>query len=189
MAGFLAKAGMERTFEPELANLAIINTCAVRENAEDKIYGEIGSFKHNSLDKEDFILIIGGCVMGEEGVAEKLSLTYPWVSIFMGTHEVPLLLTLIEEHLVSKRQILNVRSAHGEVVENLPSKRLSSFQAYVNISYGCDKFCTYCIVPYTRGRERSRKRKTSSPKSRSWKEKDIRKSPYWGKTSIPMVWT
>lgn len=158
MAGFLAKAGMERTFEPELANLAIINTCAVRENAEDKIYGEIGSFKHNSLDKEDFILIIGGCVMGEEGVAEKLSLTYPWVSIFMGTHEVPLLLTLIEEHLVSKRQILNVRSAHGEVVENLPSKRLSSFQAYVNISYGCDKFCTYCIVPYTRGRERSRKK-------------------------------
>ena len=125
MAGFLTEAGFERTYDQAKADVAIINTCAVRENAEEKIYGEIGSFKANHTKNKDFILIIAGCVMGEDGVGESLIATYPFISLVIGT-------------------------------QNLPSVRLDDTQAFVNIAYGCDKFCTYCIVPFTRGRERSR---------------------------------
>lgn len=156
LAGYLVKAGFSRTENPREAALAIINTCAVRENAEDKVYGEIGTFKANSDSDPSFLLVLAGCVMGEEGVAEKLMKSYPYIALIMGTHDVVNILPLLSEVLAKKERILNVRSFAGEVVEALRSVRLSSFEAYVNISYGCDKFCTYCIVPYTRGRERSR---------------------------------
>lgn len=157
MAGYLEKAGFQRTEDPSSANLAIINTCAVRENAEDKIYGEIGSFKANKEKNPSFVLILAGCVMGEEGVAKKLEETYPFISLIIGTHDVSNLLLLLDQVLAKGKNLVEVRSFAGEVVENLPSVRLSPYEAFVNISYGCDKFCTYCIVPYTRGRERSRK--------------------------------
>ena len=157
MAGFLEKAGFIRTENPEEANLAIINTCAVRENAEEKVYGEIGSYKKNYEKDKSFLLVIAGCVMQENGVASSLLETYPWISLMMGTHEVPNLLHLLNEVIEKKRGLIMIRSIAGEVVEGMPSVRLSPYKAYVNISYGCDKFCTYCIVPYTRGRERSRR--------------------------------
>ncbi|MCR4561782.1 MAG: tRNA (N6-isopentenyl adenosine(37)-C2)-methylthiotransferase MiaB [Bacilli bacterium] len=157
MAGYLNRIGMKRTINAEEADLAIINTCAVRENAEAKIYGEIGSFKANYERNKNFMLVIAGCVMEENGVAQELMATYSWISLIIGTHDVPNLLPLLDECLKSKKNIINVRSFAGEVVENMPSMRISPYKAYVNISYGCDKFCTYCIVPYTRGRERSRK--------------------------------
>lgn len=157
MAGYLAEAGFVRTMDPKEANLAIINTCAVRENAEEKIYGEIGSFKANKEADPSFLLVLAGCVMGEEGVGESLLKTYPFISLIIGTHEVSKLLPLLNGVLEQRRTIVSSSSFSSEVVENMPSVRLSSFEAYVNISYGCDKFCTYCIVPYTRGRERSRK--------------------------------
>lgn len=157
MAGYLSKAGFTRTEDPSLADLAIINTCAVRENAEEKVYGEIGSFKANKERNPEFLLVLAGCVMGEEGAAKRLLETYPWISLVIGTHEVSRLLPLLSEVLSKKKTILSSSSFVSEVIESMPSLRLSSFDAYVNISYGCDKFCTYCIVPYTRGRERSRK--------------------------------
>ena len=157
MAGYLVEAGFVRTMDPKEANLAIINTCAVRENAEEKIYGEIGSFKANKEADPSFLLVLAGCVMGEEGVGESLLKTYPFISLIIGTHEVSKLLPLLNGVLEQRRTIVSSSSFSSEVVENMPSVRLSSFEAYVNISYGCDKFCTYCIVPYTRGRERSRK--------------------------------
>jgi tRNA-2-methylthio-N6-dimethylallyladenosine synthase len=156
MAGYLEKAGFTLTEDPSKANLVIINTCAVRENAEDKIYGEIGTFKANKDKDPDFLLVLAGCVMGEEGVALALEKSYPYISLIIGTHDVPNLLELLSQVIATKKSIIDIRSFAGEVVENLPSLRLSSFEAFVNISYGCDKFCTYCIVPYTRGRERSR---------------------------------
>ena len=156
MAGFLSEAGFERTYDQAKADVAIINTCAVRENAEEKIYGEIGSFKANHTKNKDFILIIAGCVMGEDGVGESLIATYPFISLVIGTHDVAKINDLIAEHLKEKKSIIDIRSFSSEVVENLPSVRLNDAQAFVNIAYGCDKFCTYCIVPFTRGRERSR---------------------------------
>jgi tRNA-2-methylthio-N6-dimethylallyladenosine synthase len=155
-AGYLEKAGFVRSETSESANVVVINTCAVRENAEDKIYGEIGLCKANKDKDPDFLLVLAGCVMGENGVAEKLQKTYPYISLIIGTHDVSNILPLLSEVISKRKSIVDVRSFAGEVVENLPSVRLSSFEAFVNISYGCDKFCTYCIVPYTRGRERSR---------------------------------
>lgn len=158
MAGFLTQAGFTRTDDPRKANLAVINTCAVRENAEDKVYGEIGSYKANKTKDKDFMLVLAGCVMDENDIAQKLMETYPWITLVIGTHDVSKINELLAETLKKKSSIVSVRSFASEVVENLPSVRLNSSQAYVNISYGCDKFCTYCIVPYTRGRERSRKK-------------------------------
>lgn len=154
--GLLLMAGLKKTDDPRKADLALINTCAVRENAEEKIYGEIGSFKENWEKNRDFILIVSGCVVQEEGIPAKLLKSYPWLSLCLGTHEVPYLLKHLEDYLKRKKPVVATPSVSGLIVEDLPSLRYSSFQAFVNISYGCDKFCTYCIVPYLRGRERSR---------------------------------
>ncbi len=156
LAGYLSMAGFVRTDVEEEANLVIINTCAVRENAEDKVYGEIGKFKKNHKADKDFILGICGCMMQEEGVAEKLTSRYPYLNLVFGTHNLSKVLELIDKHLATKKDIVSVLSFAGDIIENLPSERLDKHKAYVNIMYGCDKFCTYCIVPYTRGRERSR---------------------------------
>ena len=156
MAGYLEKAGFCKANRPEEADIAIINTCAVRENAEEKVYGEIGNFKANHLRDGNFTLAVCGCMMQEEGVAKEIMARYPFVNIVFGTHNVDKLLDLLAEHLERKKDLVDVLSFPGDIVENLPSTRLDSYKAYVNIMYGCDKFCTYCIVPYTRGRERSR---------------------------------
>ena len=156
MAGYLSRAGFERTIEPSKADIAIINTCAVRENAEDKVYGEIGSFKANYAKNKSFILAVCGCMMQEEKVAESLTKTYPYVSLVFGTHNISKLPSLLTDVIKKKKRLIDVNSFQGEVVEGLPSVRMNDYEAYVNIAYGCDKFCTYCIVPYTRGKERSR---------------------------------
>ncbi len=156
LAGYLEAAGMVRTENEEEAGLALINTCAVRENAEEKVYGEIGKFKANRKKDPTFFLGVCGCMMQEEGVAKKIKASYPYVNLIFGTHNIPNLLNLIGESLARKKDLVDVISFPGDIVENLPSTRLDSYKAFVNITYGCDKFCTYCIVPYTRGRERSR---------------------------------
>ncbi len=156
MAGYLELAGFVPSPNEAEADLAIINTCAVRENAEEKVYGEIGKFKANHLRNKSFLLCVCGCMMQEEEVAKTLCSRYPYINIVFGTHNVPRLLDLLDEHLGRHRDLVEVLSFPGDIVENLPSTRLDDHKAYVNITYGCDKFCTYCIVPYTRGRERSR---------------------------------
>ena len=158
MAGYLTLAGFVKAESEDQADLVIVNTCAVRENAEEKVYGEIGKFKANHLRDKDFILAVCGCMMQEEGVAKKLMATYPFVNLIFGTHNVPELLNLLDEHLQRHKDLVDVLSYPGDITENLPSTRLDDVKAYVNITYGCDKFCTYCIVPYTRGRERSRRK-------------------------------
>lgn len=157
LSGYLEKAGFIKTDNDREADLAIINTCAVRENAEEKVYGEIGKFKINKTNNKDFILCVCGCMMQEEGSADYIMKTYPHVSLVFGTHNVNKILDLLEEKIARNKKLVDVYSFAGDVIENLPSVRLDPYKAYVNITYGCDKFCTYCIVPYTRGRERSRK--------------------------------
>lgn len=158
LAGYLEAAGMHRTEIESEAGLVIINTCAVRENAEDKVYGEIGKFKVNHQKDPSFVLCVCGCMMQETGVAEKLVKSYPYVNLIFGTHNLSNILSLLDERLARKKDLVDVLSYPGDIVENLPSIRLDAYKAFVNIGYGCDKFCTYCIVPYTRGRERSRAR-------------------------------
>ena len=157
LGGYFELAGMSKAKSDEEADVVIINTCAVRENAEEKVYGEIGKYKAKHYkDPEHFILGVCGCMMQEEGVAEKIMKSYPYVNLIFGTHNIQDILKLLDTHLRRKKDLVSIVSGEGNVFENLPSTRLDNIKAYVNISYGCDKFCTYCIVPYTRGRERSR---------------------------------
>ena len=156
LAGYLEKDGMKRTLVESEAGMVLINTCAVRENAEEKVYGEIGKFKANHQKDPSFVLGICGCMMQEEGIAKKIMQSYPYVSLIFGTHNITNILNLLGEHLERKKDLVDVVSYAGDITENLPSTRLDRVKAFVNITYGCDKFCTYCIVPYTRGRERSR---------------------------------
>ena len=156
MAGYLEIAGFSKSSDENKADIIIVNTCAVRENAEEKVYGMIGSFKALAKDNPDFILGVCGCMMQEVGAAETIMKRYPFVNLVFGTHNVSKILDLIDEHLARHKDLVDVKSFSGDIVENLPSSRLDNCKAYVNITYGCDKFCTYCIVPYTRGRERSR---------------------------------
>ena len=156
MAGYLSLAGFIPAEREEEADIVIVNTCAVRENAEEKVYGEIGKFKANHTRDKNFIMAVCGCMMQEEGVAKTLMARYPYINLIFGTHNISKLLDLIGEHLARQRDLVDVLSFSGDIVENLPSTRLDDTKAFVNIMYGCDKFCTYCIVPYTRGRERSR---------------------------------
>ena len=156
ISGYLERMGYAPAKDEEEANIVIINTCAVRENAEDKVYGEIGKFKAKSKADPDFVLGICGCMMQEEGKAKKLFASYPYIDLVFGTHNIVDLPKLLEEHIKTHKSLLDVISYPGDIIEGLPSIRLDPYKAYVNISYGCDKFCTYCIVPYTRGRERSR---------------------------------
>ena len=156
ISGYLERMGYAPAKDEEEADIVIINTCAVRENAEDKVYGEIGKFKAKSKADPDFVLGICGCMMQEEGKAKKLLASYPYIDLVFGTHNIVDFPGLLEEHIKTHKSLLDVISYPGDIIEGLPSIRLDPYKAYVNISYGCDKFCTYCIVPYTRGRERSR---------------------------------
>ena len=149
--GILEKIGFKKSEDVNHANLILINTCAVRENAENKVFGEIGNLK-----KKDVTLILAGCMAMEEVMVNELIKTFHQVDIILGTHDIAKLPSVLEEHLKKNKRIVEVNSGSGYIHECLPSVRDSKFKAFVNIAYGCDKFCTYCIVPYTRGRERSR---------------------------------
>lgn len=156
LSGYLELAGFQKANDAQEADLVILNTCAVRENAEEKVYGEIGTFKAKHHADPNFILGVCGCMMQQEGKAQKIMASYPYVNLIFGTHNISKILDLLGEHLERKKDLVDVISFQGDIVESLPSTRLDRYKAYVNITYGCDKFCTYCIVPYTRGRERSR---------------------------------
>ncbi len=158
MAGMLREMGMLETDDPLKASVVIVNTCAVRENAEEKVYGEIGKYKQSHYADKDFALVIAGCMMQEESQGQELLSRYPQVSAVMGTHNIASLPLLLAKHLETGKRYLDVVSGPGGLKEGLPVSRNDPYKAYVDISYGCDKFCTYCIVPYTRGRERSRDR-------------------------------
>lgn len=138
------------------ADVIILNTCAIRENAHNKVMGMLGRVKHLKETKKDIITIFCGCMAQEEGIALELKDKYPWVDIVMGTHNIHKLPLYMEEVLKANKQNIEVFSIEGEVIEGVPVKRDSKYKAWVNIMYGCDKFCTYCIVPYTRGKQRSR---------------------------------
>ena len=138
------------------ADVIILNTCAIRENAHNKVMGNLGRIKHLREKRDDIITIFCGCMAQEEGISKELKNKYKWVDIVMGTHNIHKLPIYISNIYRDKKQEMEVYSIQGEVYEGIPVKRDSKYKAWVNIMYGCDKFCTYCIVPYTRGKQRSR---------------------------------
>ena len=138
------------------ADVILLNTCAIRENAHNKVMGMLGRIKHLKEEKKDVITVFCGCMAQEEGISHELKEKYPWVDIVMGTHNFHKLPEYLKEIIETEKQAMEVFSIEGDVIENLPVKRDSKYKAWVNIMYGCDKFCTYCIVPYTRGKQRSR---------------------------------
>ena len=157
MAGLLEKAGFCKGNSEKQADVIILNTCAVRENAEKKVFGKIGDLKSFKINNKNAIVAICGCMVQQKHIIEHVNKTYPHVDLIFGTHNIIDLLNLLDEVITKRLRIVDVKSLPGDIHENLPSVRQSNFKAFVNISYGCDKFCTYCIVPYTRGKERSRK--------------------------------
>ncbi len=156
MAGIFEELGYTQTLDMVNADVIILNTCAVRENAEDKVFGEVGHIKHLKRTNPDLILGICGCMAQEEAMVEKIIKVYKQVDLVFGTHNIYRLPQLLYDTMKTKERMIEVYSKEGEVIENLPVRRFGLHKAWVNIMYGCDKFCTYCIVPYTRGKERSR---------------------------------
>ncbi|MDQ0090514.1 tRNA-2-methylthio-N6-dimethylallyladenosine synthase [Paenibacillus anaericanus] len=156
MKGLLEQMGYQSTEDRKEADIILLNTCAIRENAEDKVFGELGHLKVLKTEKPGLLLGVCGCMSQEESVVNRILQKHSFVDMIFGTHNLHRLPQLIQGALFSKELVVEVWSKEGDIIENLPKKR-EGMRAWVNIMYGCDKFCTYCIVPFTRGKERSRR--------------------------------
>lgn len=155
LRGILLKCGYTES-DSEDADLVLYNTCTVRENADNKVFGRLGVL-HGYKKKNPHMMIgLCGCMAQEDVVIEKLKKSYPFVDIVFGTHNVYMLAEILFERLTSEKEIIDVRQKADRIVENLPLERKYSFKSGINIMFGCNNFCSYCIVPYVRGRERSR---------------------------------
>lgn len=157
IAGMLSDMNMEETEGAEEAGIVIFNTCSVRENADKRFFGMLGSIKKKKMEDPGFLVCVCGCMMQQQIVIDRIKEKYPWIDIIFGTHNIHEFPRLIRNVLDSKEPQIDIWDDSCEIVEDLPSKRLFKHKALVSIMYGCNNFCTYCIVPYTRGREKSRK--------------------------------
>lgn len=158
LAVTIEEMGYEATPFLADADLILVNTCCVRENAELKVYGKIGSFKPFKEKNPDLIIGVCGCMMQQEHVVREIKRKYRHVDLVFGTHNIHNFPSLLSESMTSRNTLIQVWDIDGEVIENKNSQRKFELKAFVNIMYGCNNFCTYCIVPYTRGRERSREK-------------------------------
>ncbi len=155
LRAYLETLGFTSTETLEDANVVVLNTCAIRENARDKVIGFLGKCKYLKKNRDDFKIVLAGCMSEQPDVIEDIKKNHQYIDIIIGTHNLPDLPKLLLESF--NKQVIEVYSNSDEVIEGFNYERDSKYTAWVNIMYGCDKFCTYCIVPYTRGRERSRK--------------------------------
>ena len=156
LIGIMEEMGYSKSEDIKNADLYVINTCCVRENAEEKLFGKLGELKKIKENK-NIIIAIGGCMMQEEHITEKIKKSYPFVDIVFGTHTLHKFPEDLYIAITKNKKVKDVIDIDGEIYEGLPVKRSSNKQASVIIMYGCNNFCSYCIVPYVRGRERSRK--------------------------------
>lgn len=157
IAGILEKMGYTPSDTKENADIIVFNTCAIREGAQDRAFGNIGALKQMKRQNKNKLIVVCGCMTQQKQVAENIYKTFPFVDIVLGTHNLYLLETLIKRKLTEKKRICDYLES-SDIIEGLPTKRTSGDNAWVNIMYGCNNFCTYCIVPYVRGREKSRKK-------------------------------
>ena len=156
IAALLCELGFSRVEDYNDADLVLLNTCSIRENAHNKAFGMLGRFKHLKSEKKDLIVGICGCMAQEASVVDEILKNYKFVNFVFGTHNMYQLPEIIDRAIEENKSQIEVFSREADLVEGLPVVRANSYKAYVNIIYGCNKFCTYCIVPYTRGMERSR---------------------------------
>lgn len=157
IAGLLEALGYEHEEDPYQANVVVLNTCSVRENADKRFFGTLGQFKKNHKNKEDFILCVCGCMPQQPRIVERINQQFSWVDIVFGTQNIAKFPELLENRIKTgkkQRQIIDNNPVIDE--DEMKAKRMFKHKALVNINYGCNNFCTYCIVPYTRGREKSR---------------------------------
>ena len=158
IAALLEQLGFKKIDSYLKADLVLLNTCSIRENAHNKAFGMLGRLKHLKNEKKDLIVGLCGCMAQEAGVIDRILKDYKFVNFVLGTHNMHQLPEIIDQAITDNYMQIEVYSREGDLYEGLPVVRANSYKAYVNIIYGCDKFCTYCIVPYTRGRERSRRK-------------------------------
>lgn len=156
IAGLLADMGFCESINCDSADIIIINTCSVRENADNRFFGTLGQLKTAKTARPGLIVGVCGCMMQQQHIVNMVNEKYPWVDIVFGTHNINELPKLLADVISKKEKRVEILEDSEGIVEGLPSKRLYKFKAFINIMYGCNNFCTYCIVPYTRGRERSR---------------------------------
>ena len=154
--GILESVGFINTDIMEEADVIILNTCAIRENAHNKVFGLLGRIKHFKESNPNVIVGLMGCMSQEEVVVEEILKNYKWMDFVLGTHNIDDLANVVKKCMDDKKLQVEVYSKEGDIVEGIPVKRDSNITAWVNIMLGCDKFCTYCIVPYARGKQRSR---------------------------------
>ncbi len=155
--GILEECGFGFTDDPEKADIIIYNTCAVRENAEQKVFGRLGILKHMKETRRDLIVGLCGCMIQQGHITETIKEKYPHVNLIFGTHTLHRLPELLWEVLSKRKRVIDIEDSDGYIAEGIPVKRENDSKAWVSVMYGCNNFCTYCIVPYVRGRERSRK--------------------------------
>ena len=156
MKAILKEYGMKEVEDFEDADLIILNTCSIRENAHNKVFGMLGRIKHLKGIKKNIVVGMTGCMAQEEVVAEEILTKYKWMDFVLGTHNIHRLPEIVVSSFKEQKLKIEAQSIEGDIIEDMPADRASKYKAYVNIMYGCDKFCTYCIVPYTRGKQRSR---------------------------------
>lgn len=154
--GMLSLLSFKETTIIEEADLILMNTCAIRKNAEDKVFGELGRLKQLKREKPEIITALCGCMSQEESVVDKIMKKYQNVDLVFGTHNIASLPNLLNTVMTSHDRVIDVLSYEGDITEKIPVERQNKIKAWIPIMYGCDEFCTYCIVPYTRGKERSR---------------------------------
>lgn len=159
LLGILEKIGYEETDDEKAADFLIMNTCTVRENANQKVYGHLGMYQSRKKKAPHRMIAICGCMMQEPDEVAKIRSSYRFVDIVFGTHNIFKLAELLYQAFTKKEQVIDVWEGTDQIVEDLPAVRKYSFKCGVNIMYGCNNFCSYCIVPYVRGRERSREPK------------------------------
>jgi tRNA-2-methylthio-N6-dimethylallyladenosine synthase len=156
LAGMLESMGYKEKLTSGKADVIVLNTCSVREHADERFFGILGQLKKVKIDQPGVVIAVCGCMMQQQHIIDRLKSKYPWVDLIFGTHNIHELPKMLTTVINDRNKIMEIWNENGTIVEGLPSKRKSSFKAYVSIMYGCNNYCTYCVVPYTRGRERSR---------------------------------
>lgn len=174
LKGMLCEMGCELTEKPDAADILVINTCAVRENAEQKVFGVVGALKHAKAKRPDMVLAMCGCMAQQGHVAERIRASYPQVDLLFGTHALYRFPQLLYKALSRREHVFDTKDEDGRIAESLPVRRDSSYKAWLSVMSGCNNFCTYCVVPYVRGRERSRRFEDVLDEARSLVDKGYR---------------
>ena len=156
ISGMLQEKGCVEVLSKEDSDITVINTCSIRENADKRFFGTLGQLKKIKEKNPEFIACVCGCMMQQQHIIDTVKSKYPWVDIIFGTHNIHRFPELLEKVCAEKEKTAEILEDSDSIVEGLPAKRLYRHKSFVNIMYGCNNFCTYCIVPYTRGREKSR---------------------------------